>query len=115
MVMPSIPIFFRASLTSSSLKGWTIASIFFISILFSSPGTFLSTLQNVPFFAVLRQVEPLRFVIPAHANAERGVTDLQDQKCSHGREDDRHDDAYRLIEDLFRIAVDQAKGNPKQI
>src|SRR3989442_6543425 len=73
MVMPSMPIALSASLTSSSLNGWIIASIFFM----------VSRLEYIPFLAMHADVESLDFLLPANSQSHRHVTDLENDKSAH--------------------------------
>src|SRR5689334_1452173 len=76
MVMPSIPMDLRASLTSSSLNGWMMASIFFMA----------SGLEYITFLAVHAEVEPFGLGLLGHAQSDHNVADLQDNERADQRE-----------------------------
>src|SRR5579862_6317105 len=103
MVIPSMPIFFSASLTSSILNGCTTASIFFIPPLVS----FTLSLEEITFFTVLAEIETLFFAIRVHAHPDQHVANLEDNQRSHDREPDGNQHPDRLIQNLSRIAVHQ--------
>src|ERR1700733_2935683 len=101
-----MPIFFRASFTSSSLNGWMIASIFFISrFLIILPLS--SGFENVSFFAVLAEIEALLLVTRIHAHTNQRIAHLKDNECPRCRENDRNSHACRLIQNLYRVSVHQ--------
>src|SRR4051794_22111884 len=102
MVMPSMPIPFNASFTSSSLKGWTIASIFFIRFL---PLSIQLGLKVIAFFAMQADIQPCEFFPRVHSNADRRVADLQSNVSTHNRKYNCDAAACRLVRDLHRIAV----------
>src|SRR5213594_2260372 len=99
MVMPSMPIALSASLTSSSLNGWMIASIFFM----------VSRLEYIPFFAMHAEVESFNFLFLANSQSHRHVADFENDQSAHDCQRPRNARSDELVEHLARIAIHQAK------
>src|SRR5437016_9382367 len=101
MVIPSIPMLLRASFTSSSLKGWIMASIFFMA----SP----LRLEYITLFVVLAVIETLNLLFLSDPQPYGGVDDLENDERPHNAEhpgDRRTDD---LIEHLAAVAVHESE------
>src|SRR5690349_16314614 len=99
MVIPSMPIALSASLTSSSLNGWMIASIFFM----------VSRLEYIPFFAMHAEVEPFDFLFLADPQSHRHVTNLKNDQGADDRERPGNARSNQLIQHLAAVAVHQAQ------
>src|SRR6188474_3351743 len=74
-----------------------------------------STFQNkleedVTFFAVLTQVQPLHFVISLHAQAHRGIQNLEQDKCAHNCQSPRNSHGHDLANEQAGIAIDKSHG-----
>src|SRR5580693_8512013 len=67
--------------------------------------------EDVPFFAVLAQVEPLNFVALADAQAHDGVEHLEEDECAHHGEHNGGSSALRLIDELLGVAFEPAPGS----
>src|SRR5215471_21342575 len=111
--MPSTPISCRASLTSSSLEVRIIASILVINIPFSSEGRqeHLPSGRDLPvvsFLSVLRKIKTLDLVVFGNAQADHYVNNLQNRQRDNNRQDPGNGHARELVQQLVRIALDQA-------
>src|SRR4051812_18005283 len=99
MVIPSIPIALRASLTSSSLNGWMIASIFFMK----SPVSALR-FEDIPFFAVLAQVQAFHFLLFAHPHTHNGIAYFQNDQGADNAQAPGDCAPHRLVQNLPCVA-----------
>src|ERR1700722_12245816 len=97
MVMPSMPIPLRASLTSSSLCGWIIASIFFMS----------SRFEIITLFAVHANVQAFQLLVGRNAYADQHIANLEDDEGPNDRETPGDGHADYLIQHLTRMSIDQ--------
>src|SRR5437879_10148241 len=95
-----MPMAFRASLTSSNLNGWTIASIFFIF-------TPLLGFEIVAFFAVHTYIETCNLVLLVDADANQQITDFKRDQRSHNAEQRRYPAPDQLIYHLHSVAIHQ--------
>src|ERR1700680_3041060 len=103
MVIPSIPIALSASLTSSSLCGCMMASIFFM--------VRLSRLrfEIVSLFAMHADVEALELLLLGRANSQHKIADLENDERSHDGQAPGDQDRDSLIEHLAGLAVHQTE------
>src|ERR1700721_1116103 len=136
MVMPSMPASSSASFTASSCEGCRTASILSINreSSFDSvtgeaacwppkpqenrpPELTRAPIRNslrvevVPFFAVLRKIEPSLLVLGYQAQAHGFVHNKEQHQRAHDRNPPCDADAGELIQDLAPMAVDGAGGN----
>src|ERR1700694_4363527 len=104
MVIPSIPIALSASLTSSSLCGCMMASIFFMFR--------LSRLrfEIICLFAMHADVEALELLLFGRTYPQHNITDLQNDECSHDGQAPGDQHRNSLIEHLASLAVHQTQG-----
>src|SRR5277367_6003745 len=101
MVMPSIPMDFSASLTSSSLCGWMMASIFFMA------GSIFCGLrfEIITFFAVHADVQAFQLILGRYPDPQKNVADLQDDQSAHDRHAPGDQNADGLIQNLAAVAI----------
>src|ERR1035438_3959581 len=97
--MPSIPMAFSASFTSSSLNGWMIASIFFMALSF----------EGISFLAVHAEIQAFDFLVLGHSQPHGGVAYLQNHQCSHNRQRPCDPTADRLVQHLAAFAIHQTE------
>src|SRR5204862_1628373 len=62
----------------------------------------------VSFFAVLREVEALAFVLGGDAQADEGIDQLEQEERADDGQDPGHQHAERLVEQLAGVAFEQA-------
>ena len=65
---------------------------------------------DITFFAVLREVEALNFVIFGNAQADDGVDNFEDHQCPHDGETGRNADSDGLIHELVRVSFQRTRG-----
>src|ERR1700674_3085438 len=108
--MPSIPMLFRASLTSSSLNGWMTASIFFM--FYYSPAVASSSIlrfYDVSFFAMQADVQPFHLLFLADAHSYYSVANFENNQRAGDGQPPSHTATDELIDDLGSVAVHQAE------
>src|SRR5258706_2721004 len=126
--MPSIPMALRASLASSSLCGWMMASIFFMKTtlaanrrkctqMFLAPsdsrsyafirGHYLG-LEVVALLAMHAQIQAVDFLLPFRAYAGDDVANLEDHPGADDRETPCDPDPHQLVPNLARVPVHPA-------
>src|SRR6478672_7880455 len=93
--MPSTPTSLRASLTSFSLNGLIMASIFFMA------GVSLIVVGLLP---VLSQIQPLVFFFLFDPQRRDRIHDLENNECANSCQRHSEQNATDLVEELARAA-----------
>jgi len=64
-------------------------------------------LPIVSLFAVLREIQTLRFLLLRNSKADGHVDDLEDDESTYDRKDPGDDNSYQLIQQLMSIPFQQ--------